>query len=443
MRTIYRKTKENIRKKMDENLSKETNKKVKRIIRKIRKGLSFEKKTYVYDSTPVFTVKQICKIINVKVPKKYEKIKSQPVHKTFLFDKLENNEEIIDNIEYRNYKSPNKVNVLKNHMNRFVDVYEEQKGVLKGTDEELIQMMVEWLYVFNIRGYYYYDYFDYELYHRKIEEAEKFMSRRYWSKVYKVCNNKRYTNILRDKQKFNKKFNKYVNRDFLNIDQISLEEFKDFVKKHPKFFGKPLTGTGGYGAGVIDTAGKNIEKLYKVCKDNKYIIEEIVEQHKEMAKFNKTTVNTIRLYSLLCADNSVKVMMANIRTGRQGKDVDNFHCGGMTAVINPRTGKVVSDAIDLHHNLSNVHPDSKVKFKGFQIPFWDKVVKAVEEMAPLFPQMRHIGWDIAITKDGNIEFIEGNSMPNFDVAQAPDQKGKLFIYKIPIEEIENINIQKK
>lgn len=423
---------------MNEKLSKKTNKKLKKIIRKIRLHTTLKRKMYVYMSTPIFTVGKICKIINIKVPEKYKDIKNIPVHKTFLFDKLENKEEILNETSYHSYRRPNKVNVLKNHMNRFVDIYEEQKNVLEGTDEELIQMMVEWLYVFNIRGYYYYDYFDYELYHRKIEEAEKFMSRRYWSKVYKVCNNKHYTNILKDKQKFNKKFSKYVNRDFLNIDETSIEEFKHFVKKHPRFFGKPITGTGGYGAGIIDTRDKDINKLYIVCKSNKYIIEEIVEQHKEMAKFNESTVNTIRAYSLLCADNTVKVMMANIRTGRKGKDVDNFHCGGMTAVIDPKTGIVISDAIDLHHHFSSIHPDSKVKFKGFQIPCWDKLVKAIQEMGLLFPQMRHIGWDIAITKDGNIEFIEGNSMPNFDVAQAPDQKGKLYIYQDLIEEIENL-----
>lgn len=99
-------------------------------------------------------------------------------------------------------------------MRRFRDVYEEQKMVLKGIDTEFIQMMVEWLYVFNINGFYYYDYFDYELYNRTLDEANLFMSRRYWYKVYKTANNGKYTKILKDKEKFNKLFNKYVNRDF-------------------------------------------------------------------------------------------------------------------------------------------------------------------------------------------------------------------------------------
>ena len=61
----------------------------------------------------------------------------------------------------------------------------------------------------------------------------------------------------------------------------------------------------------------------------------------------------------------------------------------------------------------------------------------------MIPGLRHIGWDIAITKDGNIELIEGNSMPNFDVTQAADQVGKLHIYEKYILELEEIRKAEK
>ena len=89
------------------------------------------------------------------------------------------------------------------------------------------------------------------------------------------------------------------------------------------------------------------------------------------------------------------------------------------------------------------HPDSNLKFKGFQVPCWDKLVKAIEESGSLIPGIRHVGWDIAITKDGNIEFIEGNSMPNFDVTQAADQVGKLHLYEKYILELEALKKEEK
>ncbi len=418
-------------------------KKIKKICKKILSKISLKRKRYVYNKIPIYSIKQICSIVKIKVPREFKEIKNAPVHKTYLFDILENKNEIREQIKCHKYRRPNYERKLKKSMRRFRDVYEEQKMVLKGIDTEFIQMMVEWLYVFNINGFYYYDYFDYELYNRTLDEANLFMSRRYWYKVYKTANNGKYTKILKDKEKFNKLFNKYVNRDFLNTTLCSYDEFEKFVSKHPKFFAKPIYGTGGYGAGIVDSNEWDINKLYKEMVKQSMIIEEIVTQHKDLAKFNASTLNTIRVYSLLCADGKVRVMMANIRTGREGNVVDNFHCGGMTAVIDVKSGIVTSDAIDLHHHLSDVHPDSKVKFKGFKIPCWEKLVVAVEEAGKLLPEMRHIGWDIAITKNGGVEFIEGNSMPNFDVAQAPDQRGKKYIYERYIKELEENKISDK
>ena len=71
----------------------------------------------------------------------------------------------------------------------------------------------------------------------------------------------------------------------------------------------------------------------------------------------------------------------------------------------------------------DVHPDTKKKFIGFQIPFWEKVLKAVKESALKVRHLRHVGWDVAITKRGEVEFIEANGRPNFDFAQVKTQVG--------------------
>lgn len=45
-----------------------------------------------------------------------------------------------------------------------------------------------------------------------------------------------------------------------------------------------------------------------------------------------------------------------------------------------------------------------------KIPMWDKVLETVTNAAKLIPQVRFIGWDIAITNSG-VEIIEGNHNP--------------------------------
>lgn len=63
---------------------------------------------------------------------------------------------------------------------------------------------------------------------------------------------------------------------------------------------------------------------------------------------------------------------------------------------------------------------------------------AVCEAAEQVPQMRNIGWDISVTKDGEVEFIEGNGRPNFDVLQSPDQIGRRFRYEELLADLEKM-----
>lgn len=429
LRRIYKKGKRAMRK-------------IKKILKNIYRRIRYGKKIYVYKNIPILTVNELCRELGINVPKAYQEIKNIPIHETYLFDNLETKDKIRKNLKLKYFNKPKYFKKQELGFDRFKTRYRDANKVLKNTDEELIQMIIEWLYVFKPLGYYFHDYFDYELYNRTVEDAKTFLSRRYCLKVYKLCNDKKYIKYLRNKQLFNKKFSKYVNRSFLKAEAISFDEFKEFIKKHPKFFAKPLKGTGGYGSGIIDSKGQDLRELYNKCQEANYIIEGIVKQHKDLAKFNASTVNTIRIYSLLCADGKVRPLMGIFRAGRAGNDVDNFHCGGMAAAVDMKTGKISSNALNRDHLFFERHPDSNVKFKGFQIPCWDKVMKAVEDAGLSIPEVRHIGWDIAITDKGEVELIEGNCMPNFDAAQAADQIGKYHVYEKYINEIEKLKEEK-
>lgn len=79
------------------------------------------------------------------------------------------------------------------------------------------------------------------------------------------------------------------------------------------------------------------------------------------------------------------------------------------------------------------HPRSGCLLKGYQIPYWDKVMDICREAAHKVPQMGYIGWDVAITKDGPL-FIEANNMPGHDAfpqmpLQAPDKIGILPVFQ--------------
>ncbi|MGO5359383.1 sugar-transfer associated ATP-grasp domain-containing protein [Anaerofustis sp. LCP19S3_F7] len=312
-----------------------------------------------------------------------------------------------------------------------------QKKNLKYNNVNFTVYFCDWLLYCRQRGFTHNCYFDYELYNKEPEIRDTFLNEGYRKRVQKACNKKEYRKIFLDKALFNDTFKKYVKRDWLDVSCCSFDEFNTFIKKHEEFFAKSVRGTGGAGARVIKTNDDTTQNLFELCKEEGLIIEEIIKQNSEIAKFNESTLNTVRVYTLVCADNTAKVMGAVARFGRAGNVIDNFHGGGVAATIDVESGKV-NQAINRAHIRTDIHPDSKEKILGFKYPYWDKLKEAVCDAALKVPEMRHIGWDVCITENGDVEFVEGNGKPNFDVLQSPDQIGKKHIYEDKIREIENI-----
>ena len=274
------------------------------------------------------------------------------------------------------------------------------------------------------------DYFDFRLYLRNASSRLEFLSdtgfKRY---VRRICN--KDLSVFKDKRSFNTFLDQLISRDWLDLVASDYEDFKAFVSKHPVFFAKPAEGTGGVDAVKIDSREtSDLKELYDNCVKNELILEECVKQHADMAEFNKDSLNTIRVYTLVDADGISRILGAIARFGREGKVVDNFHQGGVCAVVDVETGQIITDAMDIYSEYFEIHPDSKKVFKGSSIPEWDEVTKTVKEAAVRCAEInRHAGWDVAITENGKAEIIEANSTPNFDILQSIDQIGKRKLYE--------------
>ena len=60
--------------------------------------------------------------------------------------------------------------------------------------------------------------------------------------------------------------------------------------------------------------------------------------------------------------------------------------------------------------------------EGFQIPHWPEVLELVRQGAVAFPELRTIGWDVAISSSG-IFLLEGNHHWDPEGAQVSLQRG--------------------
>ena len=98
-----------------------------------------------------------------------------------------------------------------------------------------------------------------------------------------------------------------------------------------------------------------------------------------------------------------------MRIGRDGKDVDNSHQGGISVQIDVNTGEMNQYAHEEHgyDKIYESHPDSGFIFKGFKIKEWDSIKKNILDYAAKLAEVKEIAWDIAIVDKG-IVVIEIN-----------------------------------
>jgi len=267
----------------------------------------------------------------------------------------------------------------------------------------------------------YSDYDLFEMYNLTEEERNTYITRGRNNDLIKKYNNPEYNHLFRNKVEFNTTFKEFVKRDFLEVNTATSEDLKKFMKKHPIFMAKPVTGTCGKGIEKIDTSKyKDLDEVinYLTKEGMNYELEEVIEQCDEVNEIYAGSINTVRIVTILDDENIPHVICAYFRIGN-GKYVDNFNSGGMVAPVDEENGIVLDKAIDKQKNLYEIHPATKAKIKGFQFPDWEKAIDLVSKAAFKVPEMRYIGWDVCFSKSGPV-LVEGNEYPGHDIYQLPE-----------------------
>jgi len=278
------------------------------------------------------------------------------------------------------------------------------------------------------------NYFQFEFYWKNQRERRRFACKRETEFVYNKYNPEKFRYMTGDKASFNKRFNEYLGRKWLDVESSSYEEFVKFMDSMDRVFAKPGNGECGIGTEVVVNTGKlDYKALYEIYKEAQVMLEEVVVQHDALAEFNPSSVNTLRIMSLRDAHDDVHILACVLRMGRKGEVADNFNHRGICAAIDKDTGIVYSVGIDQNHNKYIVHPDSGKPIVGFVIPQWEEIKKLVVIVAKELKELRYVGWDITVTQDGRITIIEGNSMPGSTVTQIADQIGKWQDYKVVMD----------
>lgn len=269
------------------------------------------------------------------------------------------------------------------------------------------------------------EYVSFELENKTPQERKAFVSDIDTNVFGYSVNNIRELQKILDKGDCAKHFKTYFKRDFIVIEKDKdWVLFHEFVKKHPIFVEKRVFSSMGKGTRLVDINSVNItEKDYfrQLIESGKYLLEERVVQSNVMARFNKSSVNTIRCITFT-TNNGVEVPYCFMRAGRNGSFVDNGGSGGLLIGVDPHDGTVFSDGYDEYKSKYIAHPDTGIKFKGCKIPEWNNLINLCKSAAEQEKEIGYLSWDLAHTDSGWV-VIEVNEVGQFIGPQIVMRKG--------------------
>lgn len=272
-------------------------------------------------------------------------------------------------------------------------------------------------------NYFYFGFYDLDLKHRYTYTTHQISE-----KIQKKYNNKDYIDVFYDKYEFSKVFKDYYGRKCIKTDGITIEKYCEFVKGQNKIIFKPLLGGQGKGIEIIDIENP-VQSYKKIETLHSGVLETWINQHDDLNSLYCESINPIRVTTVFDG-NKCHLLAATLTIGRNTRFA-NASQNSLFALVNVNNGLVYTDACDYDLNLYKEHPQTKVKFKGFQIPYWDEVIDMLSKASSLVPQVGYIGWDVAITDNGPI-IIEGNNDPGYVGYQlavlCPDGIGTKSIY---------------
>lgn len=267
------------------------------------------------------------------------------------------------------------------------------------------------------------EYFLFGYPHLNTEGRNSFITEKKRWEYYARMNLDENKELFNDKRKAYALFGKFYKRELIEIQQESdAERFYDFLSRHSRFIVKPYNGSGGHGIFIADLAHyPSREALFTdLLKSGHIVVEELIRQAPEMAVFNTSSVNTVRIPTLLLKDRVV-VFEPFLRTGIGNSVVDNASSGGILCPVDPDTGICLGPGKTETGQQYMRHPVTNTIYPGFCVPRWEEAVTLVTELAYVLETNHYVGWDLALTDEGWV-MVEGNPRGQL-LTQYATQKG--------------------
>lgn len=305
---------------------------------------------------------------------------------------------------------------------RFKKMFKVIDDVHKKTKKSKIVIFFDMVNCMIRYGAGYYDYNIFAFYDMNHKQRKTYITRLKNKKLIMYCNDQNYSHIFNNKNEFNKIYKKYLNREYLDLENVTFEQFQKFMENKEIIFAKPNVGESGKGIEKLSKKDfKDLKEMfdYITNKDKNFgIIEELIVQHEALNKLYPLAINSLRIVTIV-VDGVAHVVYVVSKSGNKGKFVDNMENDGLCCPVDTEKGEICNVAHTSKLITYDTHPYTKVKLIGYKIPYIKEAMELVKKAALEVPQVKYVGWDVFIGPDGP-GIIEGNDYPGYDFWQLPE-----------------------
>lgn len=249
----------------------------------------------------------------------------------------------------------------------------------------------------------YNEYYYYEFYNLNEEERDSFITNSLNDKLIDKYNDKDYSIKLEDRGELYKIYKNYVNREYLDLREVSFKEFEEFISKKDKIICKSANSIPNKLEVINIDKSKlkneyNILKIYnQIMKQEEYIIEEEIKQNDILNEIYSKSINSVRITTF--KDNSSNVFILNEMLDIGRNDIsDNINNDDLIALID-ENGIIRLPAMDKKGRYFVEHPTTFKKIVGLRVPNIKKAEELAIKLARDIKNVRYITWNVAILND--------------------------------------------
>ncbi|MBB2976969.1 hypothetical protein FHX49_002561 [Microbacterium endophyticum] len=285
-------------------------------------------------------------------------------------------------------------------------VIERAKETSAAHNKRTPAVVVDMLWQAGFKNVGFQDYVDYDFAILTRAERATYMTHPVSNQLSQKYDDPAYRHIFHDKLEFDRVFAEYLRREWLVVEPGNADAVQELTQRLGTIVTKEPIGQAGTGvhryhaADVTDWADFHAGLLSR----GELLIEEVINQHADLAAVCPGTVNTTRVTAFF--DGTKTHILAIAQKFGRGEVSDQMTFGGFYTMLDER-GRSRGPGYDSHSHVHEFHPDSGARIADFQLPMIDEVIAFVDQVARVIPQVQYVGWDIVVTPEGPV-LVEGN-----------------------------------